>query len=42
MAIQAEIHKTKFSPIDVYNIPAYEAMKEVIGQKMDFFSKDSL
>jgi len=42
MAIQAEIHKTKFSPIDVYNIPAYEAMKEVIGQKMDFFSSDSL
>jgi fructose-bisphosphate aldolase, class II len=38
MAVQTEIHKTKFSPIDVYNIPVYEKMKEIIGQKMAFFA----
>jgi fructose-bisphosphate aldolase class II len=38
MAVQAEIHRTKFSPIDVYNIPVYEKMKEIIGQKMTFFA----
>ena len=38
IAVQAEIHKNKFSPIDVYNIPVYEKMKEVTGQKMAFFA----
>lgn len=38
LAVQAEIHKEKFSPIDVYNIPVYEKMKELVRQKMNLFA----
>jgi len=38
MSYQAEIHKTKFSPIDVYNVPVYEKMKELVRQKMNLFA----
>ena len=36
--IQAEIHKTKFSPIDVYNVPVYEKMKELVRLKIRLFA----
>ena len=39
--IQAEIHKTKFSPIDVYNVPVYDKMKELIRLKMRLFALKS-
>jgi len=38
IAIQAEIHKEKFSPIDVYNVPVYEKMKELVRQKIRLFA----
>ncbi|MCK9412931.1 MAG: class II fructose-bisphosphate aldolase [Prolixibacteraceae bacterium] len=38
IAIQAEIHKEKFSPIDVYNVPVYEKMKKLVRQKMRLFA----
>jgi ketose-bisphosphate aldolase len=38
IADQAEIHKTKFSPIDVYNTPVYEKMKELVRLKMRLFA----
>ncbi len=41
ITIQAEIHKTKFSPIDVYNLPVYEKMKELVRQKMRLFALKS-
>ena len=40
-AIQAEIHKTKFSPIDVYNVPVYDKMKVLVRQKMRLFAMRS-
>lgn len=39
--IQAEIHKQKFSPIDVFNIPVYEKMKELVRTKMRLFALKS-
>lgn len=38
LSAQAEIHKEKFSPIDVYNIPVYEKMKELVRQKINLFA----
>jgi len=40
-AIQAEIYKTKFSPIDVYNVPVYDKMKVLVRQKMRLFAMRS-
>jgi fructose-bisphosphate aldolase class II len=38
IAIQTEKHLDKFSPIDVFNIPVYEKMKELVRQKIMFFA----
>jgi fructose-bisphosphate aldolase, class II len=38
IALQAELHKEKFSPIDVFNLPVYEKMKELVRQKLRFFA----
>lgn len=35
---QTEIHKTKFSPIDVFMTPVYDKMKELVKQKITFFA----
>jgi fructose/tagatose bisphosphate aldolase len=35
---QSEIHRTKFSPIDVFMIPVYDRMKELVRQKITFFA----
>ena len=39
--IQAELHKGKFSPIDIYMHPVYEKMKEWVKEKMGFFALES-
>jgi len=41
IAIQSEIHKNKFSPIDVFNIPVVEKMKEIVRLKMRVFAMRS-
>jgi ketose-bisphosphate aldolase len=41
IAIQAALHKEKFSPIDIFNIPVYERMKELVRQKITFFASGS-
>ena len=41
IAIQAELHKDKFSPIDIYNLPVYERMKELVRHKITFFASGS-
>jgi len=39
--LQAEIHKSKFSPIDVFNVPVYELMKEIVRSKIRLFALKS-
>jgi len=35
---QSELHKGKFSAIDVFMHPVYEKMKELVKEKMEFFA----
>lgn len=38
LQVQTELHKEKFSPIDIYMHPVYEKMKELVKEKMEFFA----
>ncbi|HBL77094.1 MAG: hypothetical protein A2W90_19015 [Bacteroidetes bacterium GWF2_42_66] len=38
LLVQSELHRGKFSPIDVFMHPVYEKMKELVKEKMEFFA----
>lgn len=41
LLLQAELHRGKFAPIDIYMQPVYEKMKELVKEKMESFKLKS-